>query len=400
MNFVQVLAKVFANVVSYLGSAIDLTSQANSYIFYSLLSQVAFISTQQNIALSNNLSVFSATGIAQNGLGYAFGYKVRPYYPIILNCTITGENGTEINPGLEVTYTDTNGNIYYFVCYDAVEIIVGTTAEAVFYYVDQPSYLLEEILAGELDFIPDSTNIPTGSISSVSNNASVTPVQYSDLDYRDILENIYQQSAIGLDGAIQLAVLSLSFITSCRVYFGTNPSVPTVISGSLGNYLLDYGIILIIVNPVYVSSPALGYLTYIQNLIANTIYNRWNFDNKTYNNSNAFGNQISVPVTSVAGNNSIIDFYNADIREVSLNITMSPGSQKLTETQLIEISKQLEIYVNNIPISGNMLFSEISAIFTSLGFSISSVNIGGSPGTIFSLAADQVYFYTGLSVSY
>lgn len=400
MNFVQVMAKVFANVVSYLGSAIDLLVDANSYIFYSLLSQIAFISTQQNTALSNNLSVFSSTGIAQNGLGYAFGYKVRPYYPIILQCTVTGTNGAVISPGLEATYTDTNSNVYYFVCYDTLTITVGTTVEGTFYYVGKPTYLLQDIPAGPLGFIPDSTTVSGGSVSAVENDSSVTPVQYSDLDFRDVLENIYQQSANGLDGAIQLAVSALSFILSCQVYIGTNPSAPTPIVGFSGTYSLDYGLILIVVNSVYVASPTAGYLTYIQNLIANTIYNRWNFDNQTYDNSDAFGNQVSVPVTSIAGNTSTINFYNAFQKSVSLFVTMAPGSQKLSDEQLNEISEALEVYVNGIPIAGNMLFSQVSTIFSSFGFSASSMNIGGSPNTIFPLLSDQVFLYVALSVSY
>lgn len=405
-TFPQVQADVFANVAAQFGAAIDLTANSNSNIYYSNEAQNAFLVEQAIGSFQNNFSIYSAQGNNLNSLGGILNYHYRPYYTVSLNCALVGSNAATITAGLEVTYTDANSVIYYFQCDNAITLDSSGNASETFYLVGtNPANVsaLPTFPSGALSIVASSATI-TGTLTSVSNTTSYIPSPLTDADYAILLQDIYQSSSFGLDGAINLVLQNLDFIVSSKVYVGTNPVGTTTITGKTNNYILSYGVFLIV---VYFSAPVTGgmsYIPYKYQVTANSIFSRFNFLNQTYAPATPLANEVTVPVTSALGNVIDINFYNAEETVLTIVITASSTLVVLNNDQKAAFFQDIASYINGTGIGATIYFANIAEIAFNYGLTLINLSINGTPN-LFELtaAADEKFLTdptTNITISY
>ncbi len=404
ISFTQVLTDVFNNVRIWYGNLIDLTEGSNSNINYSIQAQNAFTSIQAQNVQQNNLSIYAATGNNLNALGTAMGYRKRPYYPISLICAAQGTALSIVYAGLECTWTDSFGNIYYFETVSDFTLGAFGTIENIYLFYVGSQDNIPEIPAGDLKIVPGSLIISDGTLNSVINDFDVTPILYNDLDFRAILINIGQSSSFGIDGSIKTYVETFSYVASCQVYIGVNLSgtTPIVIHGDV-TINLPFGQLFIVVDYVVpIINTDFIRFSYIET--ARNIFARWDTRNILYANIPPLDNQVTVDVKTITNNTTIpITFYAASEFDLTLSLFADRFlSATINDSQFLLLKQDLANYIENAGIGQTIYFSTISTIASGYGLILTSMTVNGTPLQFsVTLYQDQVFNLLNLNpISY
>lgn len=406
-TFPQVQAAIFTNAGLQFGTNLSVSTEgSNSNLYYSNEAENAFVVEQAIGASQNKLSIFAAQGNSLNTLGVFLNYQVRPYLTISFPCTVTATTGTMVSAGLEVTYTDGIGNIYYFLCDQALDFTSVTSLSETFYYIgSNPTnvYPIPTIPTGALSIIANSVTVTGGTLGAVTNPTAYPPILVSDSVYQQLLETVYQSSSFGLDGAIQLVLQNLDFISSVKVYVGTNPVTPVTIMGVSNSYVLEYGVFLILIQFTSNITPSGMYVPYKYQTTANSIFSRLNFDNKTYHPMSSLDNEVSVSVNSVLGNTFVVDFYTAIQSSVNIAVTAAipAGSVALNADDLVSFTALVSSYIYSTPIAGTFYFTNIAQIANQFNLILTGMVVNsGSPVFSYSATADESFSLGTLLVTY
>jgi hypothetical protein len=385
---------LFKNVSGQFGSKINLTEGGNSYIFYNLMAKEIDIANQYGNEQLSKFSVFSAIQNYLSGLGYLLNFR-RPYEPFsIIGATITAAASTVISPGLQIGFVNSLGDTLNFITEQTYTTSSSGTVVANFSYVG---------INQQLETIPAGTSFTLYSASGGAGGATVTgvvsaadsiPQPILDTEYRPGLETIYQSSAFGLDGAIELSVTNLSVVASCKVFVGTNISGTTPIIGATQTYNLPYGQFLIIVKFVETPpDPSPPFYPAADIIIAKTVLQRFNWLNVTFDS--AFANKIQVPVTSSAGNTIDVLFYKAFPEKLNILLNISPSSPKVNDSIKSLFQTDVNNYINSLKLNDTIYFSQICQLAQKYGLILVSMSVNTIPDIFEQQAASDGYFELG-----
>lgn len=374
-TFPQVQQQIFQFAFDQYGTSLDLTdTSSNCYFFYSVESQCGFLFEQSLGVMQNNLSIYTAQKNNLNGLGTFLNYQVRPYYPFSISVVITGDPATTIATGLETYYSLEPGTDYNFIADQAFVIPSQGTLNATFYYYGVNQVLPATVSSGiELSIVGGSAVI-VGTVDSIVIANDYSPVQYTDLDYRTLLTNIYQSSSFGLIGSIESTLKNLNFVNDCKVYIGVNPMAPTLLAGFPPNtYSLDFGVMAIVID--FFSSSVSPQIPY--QLAANAIYSRFPFGGiGLYDPS--FSNEITKTVTSYSGQTINIHFFIAVVTILNIVVTFAESGITLNNTQQASLQSDIANYLNSIRIGSKLYYSRIAVLSAAYGVNLILLTINGT----------------------
>lgn len=391
---------LFNNVRSDFGTKINLEPGGNSYLFFNLLSKEVDVANQYGIEQLNKFSVFSSQKNYLNGLGFLNNYR-RPYEQFSFSAKIHAPASTSIDPGLQIGFINENDETLLFITQSSYTTGSDGSVDADFFYVGINQTL--DTIPKSTSFVlyPDSGGAGGGLVTEVVSNDESIPSFISDEEYRYGIETIRQSSSFGSYGLIELSVKNLSVVSDCKVYWGTDPDAPTVISGKVDPYNLDYGDMLIIVKWSVDSVPSISPPFYpaVDLIIAKTISKIFNYLNKFYG-ALATGKR-EIPIVTSAGNTLNVIYYEAIKTTLDIVLNISSSSPRANDSIKQKLENDIQEYIDNIPIKGTLYFSEISKMANNYSLISVSMAINASTNVLeFSASPDEYYELSTFSLSY
>jgi hypothetical protein len=396
----EIQSEVFAAAKGSVSENIDLTTGSGSYYLFSSEAAVLEEDQLQFDGLQNSWSVNSAVDEAMDlNCGFLLNTR-RNYINFQMSITITNHTGTNysLTTAYSAFYTSMSVNYYFSPILTAPMTIPHSGGSVTI----QMLYI--GLTFSDLPFIASGTALSNTATEDLSllTTSDFDPIPEGNETYRLRLQTVYAVKGRGTINSLKYGIQNIPYVTSSEVYIGNNTTGTVSITGKATTYILNYGVILAIVDSQYINNIS------VQTLIGTAIFNLRDILNTTYHPGTAPANQILATVTADNGQTFPVYFYTAVDNDLTINLVINSLYPLFNDTDIANILVLIQAYLTKQGIGGQFFFSDISAIVSQYygstlnisDMSVADSNTTGDHVFVWGQLADQIFNLITLNINY
>jgi hypothetical protein len=400
-TFDQIEAEVNAAVRSEIAEDIDLSDASSAYSMFETQAAILSKNEQQFDDLQNSWNVNTNVGNAQDlNTGFLINTK-RNYINFTLTATITNNSTTtdySLITAYQALYTNITGSYVFAPILTAPTTIPknGGSLGVTMIYIG--------LIFSNLPTIPVNTaltNTDTGIDLTILTTSQFAPIFENDESYRVRQQTVYAVKGYGTINSLRYGLKNNPYVSSSEVYFGTNKTGTTTITGVTNTYVLNPGDILAIIDSPYINNAS------VLQAIGLQIEELKDVLNVTYSHTTPFGNEIDIVVPLDNGQTVDISFFKAIPNDVMITLVIQSAYALFNDTDITNLATLVNTYIQAQGIGGEFYFNVIADIFSNyFGSELKVKSMSVNDGTttddvlVYTQHADQKFFLSKLNILY